>query len=299
LEGYNFEIFTTNHELAKTDSAFYEKLIEEKSLNLDECFYVEHVQEHVDTAKKIGIKSELFTDTSKSIDSIKANLFSFKKADQQNVDTGMGLERITAVLNGKKSVYDTDIFTYIIEKIESTLGVKYTPETMKSIRIIADHSRSAMIMISDGITPSNVDQGYVLRRLIRRAIREAYKLDYKGEFIAEIVEVIIENYKEVFKNVGERKDIILEELRIEEKQFLTTLEKGLKEFEKLVKGFAIAFERSGKKVTEIAGPKAFKLYDTFGFPIEMTVELAEERGLTVDTEGFKKAFEEHQAKSRA
>lgn len=223
----------------------------------------------------------------------------FNKADQQNVDTGMGLERITAVLNGKTTVYDTDVFSYIIEKIEEVTGVEYKDETERSVRIIADHVRSWVIMISDGITPSNVDQGYVLRRLLRRAVREAHKLGYNGDILTPVSEVIIENYSEVFWNINERKDIIVEEMSREETQFRTTLEKGLKEFEKLVKGFEIAFERTGKKVTEIAWPKAFKLYDTFGFPLEMTKELAEERGLTVDEEGFAKAFEEHQAKSRA
>lgn len=224
----------------------------------------------------------------------------FKLADQQNVDTGMGLERIVAVLNGKKSVYDTDAFDYIIARIEEVTGVKYEGDSaIRSIRIMADHIRSGVIMMSDGITPSNVDQGYILRRLLRRAVREAHKQGFNGNVLKEVSEVIVANYSEVFPNISERKDVILEEMEREETQFKSTLEKGLKEFEKLVKGFEIAFERSGKRVTEIAGPKAFKLYDTFGFPLEMTVELAAERDLTVDEEGFAKAFEDHQAKSRA
>ncbi|MCT4616961.1 MAG: alanine--tRNA ligase [Candidatus Gracilibacteria bacterium] len=223
----------------------------------------------------------------------------FNKANQQNVDTGMGLERIVTVLNGKKSVYDTDLFDYIIKAIEEVLNIKYDEDTMRGVRIIADHTRTAVIMISDGITPSNVDQGYVLRRLIRRAIREAHKFGFEGEFMKNVAEVIVNNYSEVFPNIKENGNIILEEIEREEKQFLSTLKKGLKEFEKLLKGFEIALERTGKKVDIIAGPKAFKLYDTYGFPIEMTVELAEEKGLKVDVEGFEKAFEEHQAKSRA
>jgi len=223
----------------------------------------------------------------------------FNKAAQQNVDTGMGLERITTVLNGRKSVYDTDLFDYIIEAIEKALNIKYNNETQRAVRIMADHTRTAVIMISDGITPSNVDQGYVLRRLIRRAIREAHKLGQEEEFMKEIATVIVNNYSEVFPNIKENWNIILEEIEREEKQFLSTLKKWLKEFEKLLKGFEIAFERSGKKIDTIAGNKAFKLYDTYGFPIEMTVELAEEQGLKVDEEGFKKAFEQHQAKSRA
>ena len=223
----------------------------------------------------------------------------FVKAKMQNVDTGMGLERITAVLNGKKSVYDTDAFIDIIEVIEKTLWKKYNAETMKSMRIIADHVRTSVMMLSDWISPSNVDQGYILRRLLRRAIREWYKLGMEGQFLKAIVEKIISKFSDIYPSVKNNRDVILHEIDREEKQFLDTLVKGLKEFEKLLQWFEIAFERSWKKVENIAGPKAFKLYDTFGFPLEMTVELASERGLTVDETGFSKAFEEHQAKSRA
>jgi alanyl-tRNA synthetase len=127
----------------------------------------------------------------------------FNKAAQQNVDTGMGLERITTVLNGRKSVYDTDLFDYIIEAIEKALNIKYNDDTQRAVRIMADHTRTAVIMISDGITPSNVDQGYVLRRLIRRAIREAHKLGQEEEFMKEIATVIVNNYSEVFPNIKE------------------------------------------------------------------------------------------------
>jgi alanyl-tRNA synthetase len=139
-------------------------------------------------------------------------------------------------------------------------------------------------MISDGVVPSNVDQGYVLRRLMRIAIRQAHKLGFKGLFLSEVSEVIIEKLGLAYPHMLEKKSEILEEIVREEKQFVETLEKGLKEFEKLVKGFEIAYERSGKKIDTIAGNKAFKLYDTFGFPLEMTVELATEAGLKVDVE---------------
>jgi len=170
---------------------------------------------------------------------------------------------------------------------------------MKSIRIIADHSRTATVMISDWVTPSNVDQGYVLRRLMRIAIRQAHKLGFKGLFLSEVSEVIIEKLGIAYPHMWDKKSEILKCIVWEEKQFVETLEKGLKEFEKLVKGFEIAFERSGKKIDTIAWPKAFKLYDTFGFPLEMTVELAEERGLKVDTDWFKEAEKKHQELSRA
>ncbi len=217
----------------------------------------------------------------------------------QNVDTGMWLERITATLNGEKTVYNTDMFSHIIESITNEIWVDYNDETMNAIRVIADHSRTATVMISDWVVPSNVDQGYVLRRLIRIAVRKAYSLDFKWEFLNKVSEVVIDKLWKAYPHMEEKRKEIIEEILREEKQFWETLEKWLKEFDKLVKGFEIAFERTWKKIDLIAWPKAFKLYDTFGFPLEMTVELATERWLKVDEEWFNKAQEEHQAKSRA
>ncbi len=224
---------------------------------------------------------------------------SLEKLPNRNVDTGMGLERIVTVLNGEVSVYHTDIFTNIIDKIVEILDIEKCPKNRNAIRIIADHSRTATIMISDWVLPSNVDQGYILRRLIRRAVRQAYKLWFKGTFLNEVAEVVISKLWEAYPYIIEKKEEIITEILKEEKQFSETLEKWMKEFDKLIRGFEIAFERSWKKVDIIAGVKAFKLYDTYGFPLEMTVELAEERGLKVDKKWFKKAEEEHQAKSRA
>lgn len=232
----------------------------------------------------------------------------FVLAKQKNVDTGMGLERITTILNGEISVYNTDVFQGILEKISEVLDLTPNPfpseergisEQEASMRIIADHARTAVLLISDGVLPSNVEQGYILRRLMRRAIRQAYKLGYQWQFLAPIAEVVIEELWEVYPNLQTEKATILSAIDTEEKQFLTTLEKGLREFDKLLKGFEIAYERTGKKVATIAGAKAFKLYDTYGFPIEMTVELAEEKGLSVDVAGFEKAYADHQEKSRA
>ena len=229
---------------------------------------------------------------------IKDKDWNFKKASMQNVDTGMWLERLVTVLNGEKSVYNTDVFENIIKKIEELLWVKYDESTMKSIRIIADHSRLAVMLISDWIVPSNVEQWYILRRLMRRAIRQAYKLWYKWPFIWEIAKIVISHFEDIYPNVKTQEKVILEEIQREEHQFGDTLEKGLKEFDKLIKGFEIAFERTWKKVDTIAGNKAFRLYDTFGFPLEMTQELAEEKWLRVDKDWFEKAFLEHQEKSR-
>ncbi|MDD5212819.1 MAG: alanine--tRNA ligase [Candidatus Gracilibacteria bacterium] len=223
----------------------------------------------------------------------------FEKAAQQNVDTGMGLERITRTLTGTPSVYESDVFADIIAEIEKTLGVTYNDDTRKSIRIIADHSRTATMMLSDGIRPSNVDQGYILRRLIRRAVREGYKLGTSGAFMTPIIGKVIEKFEEIYESVKINKLEIITALEKEEKQFSSTLENGLKEFDKLMFGFKIAFERTGQIVDTISGDKAFKLYDTYGFPIEMTVELATEKGLKVDTDGFNDAFKKHQELSRA
>ena len=223
----------------------------------------------------------------------------FNLASMQNVDTGMWLERITAVLNGKITVYDTDIFSDIIEVIAQTLGKAYDEETKKSMRIIADHTRTSVIMISDWIVPSNVDQWYILRRLLRRAIREWNKLWNKWQFLTPIANKIISKFEDIYEGVKKNKQKIIDEIEREEKQFLSTLENGLKEFDKLLKWFEIAFERTWKKIDTISGDKAFKLYDTYWFPLEMTYELAKEKWLKVDEEWFQEAFKRHQELSRA
>lgn len=230
---------------------------------------------------------------------VKDENWNFNKASMQNVDTWMWLERITRTLVWAPSVYETDVFLDIIEEICLVLWVDYNDENKKDIRIIADHSRTSVMMISDGIVPSNVDQGYILRRLLRRAIRSAYKMWFEWQFMSKIALKVISKFENIYESVKNNKDKILYEIDLEEKQFLTTLEKWLKEFDKLLKGFQIAFERTWKKVEVISWDKAFKLYDTFGFPLEMTCELASEKWFEVDQDWFKKAFEDHQAKSRA
>jgi alanyl-tRNA synthetase len=212
------------------------------------------------------------------------------------VDTGMGLERVTVTLNGMTSVYQTDVFSDILSAIKDIVGADRYEE--RSARITADHLRAATHMIADGVVPKNVDQGYVLRRLIRRAIREAYKMGYEKPFVTEISKLYIAKFENVYESVKTNADKILEELAREEEKFGKTLKDGIREFEKLVRGYEIAFEKTGQKITQIAGSKAFTLFDTYGFPFEMTAELAKERGLTVDVEGFKTAFAKHQELSR-
>jgi len=222
----------------------------------------------------------------------------FHKAQQQNVDTGMWLERITCTLTNAPSVYETDIFADIIKQICQTLQITYEESTKKSIRIIADHIRTSVILVSDGITPSNVDQGYILRRLLRRAIRQGNTLGATGPFLESIVRTVIDKFADVYDTVSHNTNTIVSTITAEETQFLATLEKWLKQFDKLLFGFQKAYERQWVKIDTIPGDKAFWLYETFGFPIEMTVELAREKGLKVDVEGFQKAYERHQALSR-
>ena len=225
--------------------------------------------------------------------------WSLEKLPNKNVDTGMWLERITTVLNGEVSVYHTDLFTDIIDKIAEVLNIEKWPDKRNSIRIIADHSRTATVMISDWVLPSNVDAWYILRRLIRIAIRQAYKLGFKWDFLHKVVDVIIDNLWDAYPHMIEKREEIISEILKEEKQFGETLEKWLKEFDKLLRWFEIAYERSWVKITNISWDKAFKLYDTYGFPLEMTMELAHEKWLTVWEEWFHIAHKKHQEKSRA
>ena len=268
---------------------------------------------------------------------------------QKNVDTGMGLERTFCVLMGANTVYETEIFASIIGKIEEMSGKKYgeSDEVTKAIRIISDHMRTSTFIIGDdrGVTPSNVDQGYVLRRLIRRAVRHGMKLGMPEGFTCEIANVIINQYKENYPELERNGAHILEQLKLEEERFQRTLKKGQAEFEKVYNNMnrkKTAFEAlkankadadavaaalkqlppspENKPViekvkdgsitdaeidalltgcTKIDGRSAFKLYDTFGFPIEITMEMAEEKGIGVDVEGFEERFKKHQETSHA
>ncbi len=212
---------------------------------------------------------------------------------KRNVDTGMGLDRTIATLQGAESVYDTDGFAPIIARIAELSGRNYNDDeaTKKAFRIIADHIRSATFILGDprGVTPSNVDQGYILRRLIRRAIRFAMQIGIPENSLSKVAEAVIERYCHVYPELKENQEKITTELAKEEARFQHTLKKGMKEFERMKGSFA-----DGK----IDGVTAFHLYDTFGFPIEFTEEMARENGLTVDRAGVEAAFSEHQNKSK-
>ena len=218
----------------------------------------------------------------------------FTPLKNKNVDTGLGVERVTAILEGLTDNYRSSVWKEIIEKIEEISGLQYeNEEYTRSMRIIADHIRAIVIIAGDdaGIKPSNTDQGYILRRLIRRTIRYAKKLniDINSDWEQQLAELIINKYSKYYGELERNKADILETLKNEKIKFNRTLEHGLKEFEKVVKN--IEGDTINKDI-------AFRLYDTFGFPIELTEELAGELGLKVDIEGFKQKFAEHQEKSR-
>ncbi len=226
----------------------------------------------------------------------------FEPLKQQNVDTGMGLERTLVVLNSYADVFQIDTLWPIIQKIEAISGREYveSQEVTKSMRIIADHLRTATMIMGDdkGVAPSNVDQGYIVRRLIRRAVRHGRLLGVHENFCDKIAVEIIKIFADVYQELARNKEFVVLEIAKEESKFRNTIEQGLKEFEKLLRSFQTAFDKTGQLIKKISGKQAFKLYDTYGFPLEMTQELANENGLMVDVNGFEEAFKTHQDLSR-
>ena len=241
-----------------------------------------------DCGKYLEIWNNVFMEYNKTAEG------TFEPLAQKNVDTGMGLDRTVATLQGVRSVYDTDAFAGIIASIAELSGKSYgeSEEVMRMFRIIADHMRCSTFMLGDqrGITPSNVDQGYILRRLIRRAIRFAMQLGIPEGSLTKVAEAVIDQYGEFYQELSVNRAKILDELTKEEQRFEHALKKGMREFERLV---------SGLNGSTIDGVSAFHLYDTFGFPIELTQELAAERNLAVDLDGFNEAFKAHQELSHA
>ena len=236
----------------------------------------------------------------------------YRPLKNKNVDTGFGFERMLMFLNGLKDVYRTDLFVDVVDFIEKQISAKYAEdeEITKSIRIICDHTRTAVMLIGDrnGIVPSNVGAGYILRRLLRRAIRHARKINLDTANLSKVAEIFIDKvYDKAYPLLVEKKEYILGEIDKEVAKFNKTIETGTKEFDKLVAGIEkkIKFMTANnpdfvatKEDKMISGKSAFRLYDTFGFPIEMTIEMAEELGFVVDQEGFKEAFKAHQELAR-
>ncbi|MFI3229098.1 MAG: alanine--tRNA ligase [Bacillota bacterium] len=238
-----------------------------------------------DCGKYVEIWNNVFMEYNKQADG------TFLPLASKNVDTGMGLERTVAMLNGMSTVYETDVFAPVLALLD-TYNADNSEASVKAKRIICDHIRTATFMLGDekGITPSNVDQGYILRRLIRRSLRYARSLNIDSAVLNEISTLYIDFYCDVYEELQNNRIKILDELKKEVEKFAATLQQGLKEFEKLQKYI---------QNNRISGKAAFKLYDTFGFPIEMTVELASDNGITVDMEGYADCFKAHQLKSQA
>ena len=217
---------------------------------------------------------------------------SFTELAQKNVDTGMGLERVLTIFNGKTNVYDTELFIPVMTKLEEILDREGKSLSTREKRIICEHMRTTTFILGDPmkISPSNTEQGYILRRLIRRIIRLFKKADINSNYLCELAEILIDQYSPVYPELGENREFILEQLEKEYNLFSKTLDDGLKK--------ANRYLDTVKQGETLSGELAFKLYDTYGFPIEFTAELAGERGCKVDMDGFKQKFEEHQEKSR-
>lgn len=222
----------------------------------------------------------------------KAEDGSFTELEQKNVDTGMGLERVLTIFNGKTNVYDTELFEDVMTRLEEFLEAAGNRMSLKDRRIICEHVRAVCFILGDPkkIVPSNTEQGYILRRFIRRVIRLLKQADLGSSHLCELVEITIRQYQDTYPELGENHDFILEQLQKEYALFSRTLDEGLKKARRYLENVG----RSGI----LSGELAFKLYDTYGFPVEFTAELAGEMGCQVDMEGFQARFKEHQEKSR-
>ncbi|MCW4014681.1 MAG: alanine--tRNA ligase [Candidatus Bathyarchaeota archaeon] len=213
----------------------------------------------------------------------------FVPLEQKNVDTGMGVERTTSILQGKDNVYETEIFAPLVEYVKALAGIEEVePSQVKSIRIIVEHARAATFLLAEGIVPLNTEQGYVLRRMIRKAIRRGKLLGVDDEFLSVLAEKVIDTNSWDYPYLKEKQETIISELKKEHKKFSNTLQKGLNRF-----------NRMAKKNKKISGTDAFLLYQSFGFPIEIIVELGEENDIPIDVDGFNAEFEKHQNVSRA
>ena len=215
----------------------------------------------------------------------------YLKLSQRNVDTGMGVERTVAVLQGYDDVFKVETLAPIVERLETMSGHRYA-ETPKPFRVITDHLRAASFAIADGAKPSNVEAGYIVRRLIRRAVRYGRDLGINNSFCSEIAKIVVDTYRGAYPELESKREEIFQQLQREEDKFKGSLERGLREYHKSVE----RARRNGEKV--ISAKEAFNLFETFGFPLPLTVELAHEQELEVDEAGFEKLYEEHKEISR-
>lgn len=219
----------------------------------------------------------------------------YNRLSNPNIDTGMGLERIATIMQGVDNIFEIDTVKNILNKVSELSGVKYGSDAQKdiSLRIITDHVKSVTMLISDGVQPSNEGRGYVLRRLLRRAARHGRLLGIKGLFLTDIVESVVENYGSAYPNLKENKEYIEKIVSLEEERFNETIDSGMI----ILNDYIEEMEASKEKT--LKGEKAFKLYDTYGFPIELTEEILEEKGLKVDHDSFKKEMEEQRQRARS
>ena len=211
----------------------------------------------------------------------------YELLSQTNIDTGIGFERLLSLLSQTSASYETDLFADVISKLEELSGKKYL-ENKKAFRIISDHIRSSVFVISDGVEPSNLGQGYILRRLLRRVVRYGKTLGLSSQFYLPLIDLVIDKYKDIYPNILVRKEEIVEVIKKEEEKFEATLEKGLSVIEKML---------SVKK--ELTGEEVFDLYQSYGFPLELTEEIATEKGISINVDEFNIALEKHQSISRA
>ena len=239
-------------------------------------------QPSCDCGKYVEIWNNVFMEYFKDKDG------NYSKLSQRNVDTGLGLERMTMLLQGKETPFDTELFKPVMDKLSELQKI----DNIESRRIIAEHLRSSMMIISDGGRPSNVDRGYILRRLIRRMVRHMNKLQINLDEISTLIDINVENLKEMYQELEKNAETIKNVIIEEKDKFVKTLAHGEKEFEKEMN----RAKQSGKD--KIEGNVVFKLYDTYGFPPEVTSELAKENGMTVDMKEFDELFKAHQEKSR-
>lgn len=212
-----------------------------------------------------------------------------------NIDTGMGLERIACIMQGVESIFDIDTMKNLINKIAHMSNQEYGKDNKKdiSMRVIADHARAVTFLISDGVIPSNEGRGYVIRRLIRRAIRHGKLLGMEDMFLWKLVDTVVENYKDAYEELTEKQEYIEKILKIEEEKFEETLDQGIT----ILNGYIERYKKENKMI--LNGDEAFKLYDTYGFPLELTLEILIENGMTVDEEGFKNAMKSQRERARA
>lgn len=243
----------------------------------------EHCDPSCNCGKYVEIWNDVFMQYNKTADG------KYEKLAQHNVDTGLGLERAAYLLQGKNNAYETELFAPIMEYIEKNSA----EPNIQSLRIVVDHIRASMMLVVDKVVPSNVEQGYILRRLIRRAIRHLRKVKYNVDNMSELLEVAIDTLKEMYPELVQNHDEIIAQIVKEKNRFMNTLVNGEKEFVKVTNRLKT------QGISVIDGETLFRLYDTFGFPPEVTKELGQETGFEVDMEGFKVCFENHQAKSRA